>query len=69
MAISSKYAYLWGFSFTNIAVVYKTPTFESAVRKAVRLCQQDIRIFNIRFQLEETAASKLVLMRYIPKKR
>ena len=39
MAISSKCAYLWGFSSTNIAVVCGTPTFESVVRKAVRLCQ------------------------------
>ena len=64
MAISSKCAYLWGFSSTNIAVVCGTPTFESVVRKAVRLCQQDICIFNVGFQLEETAASKLVMMRY-----
>ena len=57
-----------GFSSTNITIVYGTPTFKSAVRKAVRLYQQDIRIFNIRFQLEETAISKLVLIRYILKK-
>ena len=37
MAISSKYAYLWGFSSTNIAIVCGTPTFKSVVRKAVCL--------------------------------
>ena len=68
MAISSKYAYLRGFSSTNIAIVYRTSTFKSAVRKVVRSYQQNIRIFNIGFQPEKMAVSKLVLIRYIPKK-